>query len=70
MKYSLLRYKIFPSLVSNKCPLLFTLNLCSFNVNSCERFNGMFENFNTNAVMDGDIDDFINAFLKSEYNNK
>ncbi len=29
-----------------------------------------FENFNTNAVMDGDIDDFINAFLKSEYNNK
>lgn len=27
-----------------------------------------FENFNTESVMDGDIDGFINAYLKSEYN--
>ena len=27
-----------------------------------------FENFNVNAVMDGDIDGFINAYLKSPYN--
>lgn len=27
-----------------------------------------FENFNTTAVMDGDIDGFINAYLKSPYN--
>ena len=27
-----------------------------------------FENFNVNAVMDGDLDGFINAYLKSPYN--
>jgi len=29
-----------------------------------------FEVFNVNAVMDGDLDGFINAYLKSPYNNK
>ncbi len=29
-----------------------------------------FESFNVDAIMDGDLDGFINAFLKSEYNKK
>lgn len=29
-----------------------------------------FESFNVDATMDGDLDGFINAFLKSEYNKK
>ena len=28
-----------------------------------------FENYNVNAVMDGDLEGFINAYLKSPYNN-
>ena len=29
-----------------------------------------YEEFNVNSVMDGDLDGFINAYLKSPYNNK
>ena len=31
-------------------------------------FYGSFENGNINAVMDGDIDGFINAYLKAQAN--
>ena len=29
-----------------------------------------YEEYNTGAIMDGDIDGFINSYLKSPYNSK
>ena len=39
--------------------------LCLHAIHSCKRSQNGFENKHVNAVMDGDLDGFINAYLKA-----